>query len=276
MKSRCLLIVMAVLFVVSTLVSSSYAQIDPNSVIGLWLFDEGKGDIATDSSGNGNDGIFVGEPEWTDGKFGKALEFDGELDYVSVSDTDEFSGGVGKQLTVAVCFKHDDPTEKAPAGEQYNGIVSKYLDFSDKDWGLVFMSSKVTFGYESGGNNWDFSTPIISEILNTDIWYYVAFTLNGRDAKLYLDGAEVGKATLPTDTPNTTAAVEIGTVTYRGAGPNNFFKGVIDEVVILNTALSQGDVKAIANRGIGNVLGLVAVEPPGKLATTWGGIKGEH
>lgn len=274
MKSRCLLIVMAVLFAVGTLVSPSYAEIDPNSVIGLWLFNEGKGDIATDSSGNGNDGTFVGEPTWTNGKFGKALELDGESDYVRIGDTDGFSGGAGKQLTVAVCFKHDDPTEKAPAGEQYNGIVSKYLDASNKDWGLLFRFSKVTFGYESGANDWESSTGITSGILNTGTWYYAAFTLNGKDAKLYLDGAEVGKATLPTDTPDTTAAVEIGAVTYKGAGNvNNFFKGVIDEVVIFNTALSQEDLKIIVDKGIGSVLGLVAVEPSGKLATTWSSLK---
>ncbi|MFC1714896.1 LamG-like jellyroll fold domain-containing protein [Candidatus Poribacteria bacterium] len=274
MKSRCLLIVMAVLFVVSTLVSSSYAVIDPNSVIGLWLFNEGQGDIATDSSGKGNDGTFVGGPTWTNGKFGKALQFDGEFDYVRISDTDESSGGADKQLTVAVCFKQDDPTELAPGGEQYNGIVSKYFDASNKDWGLIFRFDEVIFGYEAGANDWESPSPVTSGILNTDTWYYVAFVLNGKEVTLYLDGAEVGKATLPTDTPDTTGAVEIGSVGYKGGGNlNHFFKGVVDEVVILNTVLSQGDVKAIADRGIGNVLGLVAVEPPGKLATTWGSLK---
>lgn len=274
MKSRCLLIVMAVLLVVSILVSRSYAEIDPNSVVGLWLFEEGTGNIAIDSSGKGNDGVFVGQPKWTNGKYGKALEFDGELDYVSISDTEEFSGGVGKQLTVAVCFKHNDPTEEAPGGEQYNGIVHKYLDASNKDWGLLLRFNEVIFGYESGANDWESNSPITSGIIDTDTWYYAGFVLNGREAILYLDGAEIGRATLPTDTPNTTAAVEIGSVTYKGGGnPNNFFKGVIDEVVILNTALSQGDVEAIMARGIGNVLGLIAVEPSGKLAITWGSLK---
>ena len=274
MKSRCLLIVMAVLFAVSVLVSSSYAEIDPNSVVGLWLFEEGTGNVAIDSSGKGNDGVFVGQPKWTNGKYGKALEFDGEFDSVRISDTDDFSGGVGKQLTVAVCFKHDDPTEQAPDGEQYNGIVSKYFDASNKDWGLIFRFDEVIFGYEAGANDWESNNPITTGILSTDTWYYVAFVLDGKEATLYLDGAEVGKATLPTDTPNTTGAVEIGTVGYKGGGNlNHFFKGVVDEVVIFKTVLSQGDVEAIADRGIANVLGLIAVEPSGKLAITWGSLK---
>lgn len=272
MKSRYLLIVMAVLFVVSTLVGSSYAEIDPDSVIGLWLFDKGGGDVAIDSSGNGNDGEFFGEPTWTDGKFGKALEFDGESDYVSVSDTDELSGGAGKQLTVAVCFKHDDAI--GAGGEEYNGIVHKYSSASDKDWGLMLRFGTVAFGYEAGANDWESNTGITSGIVDADTWYYAAFVLDGKEATLYLDGAEIGKATLPTDTPDTTGAVEIGALTYKGGGnPNNFFKGVIDEVVIFNAVLSQGDVEAITDRGIGNVLGIVAVEPPGKLAATWGSLK---
>jgi len=40
------------------------------------------GNTALDSSGNGNDGTFVGNPQWVTGKFGGALEFDGD-DYVN-------------------------------------------------------------------------------------------------------------------------------------------------------------------------------------------------
>ena len=39
------------------------------------LFDEGKGNVATDSSGNENDGKLMGAPKWVDGKFGGGLEF---------------------------------------------------------------------------------------------------------------------------------------------------------------------------------------------------------
>ncbi len=33
----------------------SYAQVDQETVVGIWLFDEGGGDVAKDSSGNGNE-----------------------------------------------------------------------------------------------------------------------------------------------------------------------------------------------------------------------------
>jgi len=53
--------------------------------IAHWKFDEGKGNIAYDSSGNGNNGtISQWRPTWVHGKFGSALSFDGVDDYVEV------------------------------------------------------------------------------------------------------------------------------------------------------------------------------------------------
>ena len=65
-------------------ISTTSAEIDPDTVVGVWLFDEGKGDVATDASGNGLDGEFNGKPKWVEGKFGEALEFDGKSAYVQV------------------------------------------------------------------------------------------------------------------------------------------------------------------------------------------------
>jgi len=55
-----------------------------------WKFDEGVGDVAYDSSGNGNHGTIYGA-SWTDGKFGKALFFDGD-DLVQVEDSNALDG----------------------------------------------------------------------------------------------------------------------------------------------------------------------------------------
>ena len=56
----------------------SGAEFDLKTVAGMWLFNEGKGNTAADSSENGNDGKLENDPKWTkDGKFASALEFDG-------------------------------------------------------------------------------------------------------------------------------------------------------------------------------------------------------
>lgn len=60
-----------------------------------WTFDEGEGNTTADISGNGNDAVFRGNPEWVESKFGKALKFDGNSilraeDSDSVRMTDAF------------------------------------------------------------------------------------------------------------------------------------------------------------------------------------------
>ena len=84
MKVKYSLIGVVVVFAAGLLfVVSSEAKIAPEHIAGMWLFDEGEDDITEDSSGNGNNGNLINGPQWTDGKFGKALEFDGAATYVN-------------------------------------------------------------------------------------------------------------------------------------------------------------------------------------------------
>jgi hypothetical protein len=241
----------------------SYAKVATANIIGVWLFDEGKGNVAKDSSGNGNDGKLMNEPKWIDGKFGKALEFDGTDDYVNVDDNDELSGSDGKNLTVLAWFKTTkiDGTDNTP-------IVTKYLDASQKDWGLTVDSGKLKFAYETVGAGVDFevNAPSMGGTVELNKWYHGAFVLDGKDVKVYLDSNEVAAATIPTETPNTDVNVAIGAVVYR----NNYYQGIIDEVAVITAALSQEDIAVIMNEGLEQTL---AVSNSGKLTTTWGEVR---
>jgi hypothetical protein len=65
--------------------SNPVLQADANTVA-LWHFDEGAGTTTADASGNGNDGTINGATWTNDGKFGSALQFDGDNDFVRVLD----------------------------------------------------------------------------------------------------------------------------------------------------------------------------------------------
>ena len=65
------------------LIAASHAWAD---LVAHWAFDEGQGTIAYDSTGNGHDGAFQGDPQWVAGKIKGALEFDGDGDFVEVPD----------------------------------------------------------------------------------------------------------------------------------------------------------------------------------------------
>ncbi|MBN2130392.1 MAG: hypothetical protein JW741_12890, partial [Sedimentisphaerales bacterium] len=57
--------------------SPALGQYDPH-LVGWWPLDEGSGTTAHDQSGHGNDGTFMGDPQWVPGVRGGALAFDGD------------------------------------------------------------------------------------------------------------------------------------------------------------------------------------------------------
>ena len=65
-------------------VSPALARIEMNTVTGLWLFDEGSGNLAADSSDSALDATLEGNPAWVNGVFGSALELDGVDAYVEI------------------------------------------------------------------------------------------------------------------------------------------------------------------------------------------------
>ncbi len=82
----------------------SKAEIDPKTIIGLWLLDEGTGKTAKDSSGNDNNGALMGGPEWVQGRSGKALRFDGKDDVVDFGKSSALQPDTG---TIHIWFKFD-------------------------------------------------------------------------------------------------------------------------------------------------------------------------
>ena len=52
----------------------SYAEIDPKPIVGAWLFNETKGKIAADPSGNNHNGKLEGGAKGYKGKFGNAIQ----------------------------------------------------------------------------------------------------------------------------------------------------------------------------------------------------------
>ena len=61
-------------FLVICLLTNLEAKLSLDDNIGIWLLDEGKGDVIKDSSPNKYDGELTGG-KWVEGKFGQAIEF---------------------------------------------------------------------------------------------------------------------------------------------------------------------------------------------------------
>jgi hypothetical protein len=105
----------------------------------------------------------------------------------------------------------------------------------------------------------------------TDEWKHLVLTYDGPTTTMrgYVDGAMVGEQT---ESPGTVgeSTLVIGAGRDHGGDhpPFEFFTGLIDDVAIYSRVLDQADLDALAGGGV-----ITAVEPCGKLATTWGGLR---
>lgn len=239
----------------------SDAKIDPKKdIAALWLFDEGKGKVATDTSPNGNDGEFFGSPTWVDGKFGKALEFNGTSDYVQVPDSPSLD--IEEAITI-VAWVNWKTFKDA-------GILSKSQDGGGD--GNYFLSTgcgggptQAKFGVISAAGH---TCGPASAALKPGQWYHVAGTFDGKQLAVYIDGALENAQNH--GGPLTTSDWPVIIGSYAGLGFKS--NAIIDELAVFNVALDEKDINTIMNEGLEKGAGL-AVSPKGKLATVWAEMK---
>ena len=104
-------------------------------------------------------------------------------------------------------------------------------------------------------------------------WYHYAAVFNSKakdfQLKVYIDGEQAGQSQRAGN-PNSGAAP----VTFGHWNNGSRFKGLIDDVGIFQAALEPEDIKAIATKGLKEVIiAAQSVQPSAKLATKWGEIK---
>ena len=243
------------------MVLPSLAEIDPKSITGMWLFDEGKGGTAADSSENGNDGEIHGA-KWVDGKFGKALEFDGASNWVEVphSNTVGFKAGVSFTIT---CYFKGPRVAGALVGKNYED-TSQVLP-----WYLLWnggADNKVTL-YLRDSASTSFRADGTTEI-GDDKWHFVVgrADADAGKASIWIDG----KMEAETDFNEKDGYGTGDGVFHIGRHYDRYTEGIIDEVALFNVALEEEDIKFLMENGLETA---AAVEPVNKLTTTWGRIK---
>ena len=249
-------IAMAVFFILGIWIQESTSQIDPESLMGMWLFDQGKGATVKDSSGNGNDGKIV-DAKRVEGKEGMGIEFDGSNHVVipASKTTDDFLDGFTYLLWVKPLGNPSGPHVRLIERDWHNpNILIGPNDF----YGSFLINGAIDNSQIRGGT-WEMEE-----------WSFVALTHDGKTLALYVNGEIV--ADLKAGKPNFTQNNDGGSIwlTRWKGGAGWDFKGVLDEIAIFNAALTEDDLSTIMENGLEKAL---AVSPAGKLTTTWGNLK---
>jgi len=192
--------------------------------VGLWHFDEGEGTTAVDSSGNGNNGTIIGA-NWTTGKIGSALNFDGIDDYVDCGN--DTSLNITGAITVEAWVNMTSITANIQ-----NYIVSKigtgywFLGYKTdtKYWRIILYD-----GTNYLQSSWYDTSP-------TNKWLHIVSVFDGVDTtQLYVNG-------IKKDEDSGTMGDYSAAATSLSISTAGNFNGIIDEVRIYNRALSAEEI----------------------------------
>ena len=170
------LIAIMVLFISGIWVQESTAKIDPETLMGMWLFDHGKGNTVKDASPNGNDGEIV-DAERVEGKEGMGIEFDGTNHVVipASKTTDDFLNGFTYLLWAKPLRNPSGPHVRLIERDWHNpNILIGPTDFYGS-----FVKGGIDNSQIRGGT-WEM-----------DEWSFVALTHDGKTLILYVDGEAV-------------------------------------------------------------------------------------
>jgi len=216
-----------------------------DGVVGSWHFDEGSGTTAYDTSGNDNDGSLTNmdpDTDWVDGKFGKALSFDGTDDYIDCGNPSSLDLS-GKSKTVE-CWVNLDTYNSA---SYYHRLVSQAVDanngyqlISGDEWDLA--GKTFAFVVEKEGSRYAARIKTKKE-LNT--WYHVVGTFDNdtNTPHIYVNGVLDDESYESEAATGGVAGFNIG----RRVSGNSYLDGLIDEVRIYNSALTAEEISDLYN-----------------------------
>jgi len=211
-----------------------------------WPLDGNADDVV-----GGFDGEEVGGPNWVDGHIGKAASFDG-VQSIHIPDFELITN----EITFVAWIN-------GWMVEAWAGIVGARIPTACE----MIFGDNDTLHYVWNNNaedTWDWDG---GAVIPQDEWAMTALTVDPDKAVTYVytdaDGMDQGSNDIP-HVEQIVGALNIAWVDCCGG--TRYFKGVIDEVMIYDRALTEDDLTKLATGGLG-------VEPFDKLSTTWGRIK---
>ena len=242
------------------------ATFDAAEALGVWLFDEGSGDVVMDSSGNGIDGTFNGAPAWVDGRFGTALSFDGDDDYVEMSDPVNVSDGTH---TISVWVNPGEGPQK-----NYCDLLGNHTgDVKGYDIEQRVDETNAFYHGMGVGGAWQGGPPPERPAtqLEAGVWQHLVVQKDGATVRHYLNGEMTVEYDVAAEAIDASAAnLRIG---LSQAAPGRETQAIVDEVVIVDHVLSMAEIMEL---GLGVAGGGAAVSSQNKLATTWASLRAAY
>jgi len=227
------------------------SSIPTEGLIGYYPFNGN----ANDESGNNYHGTVNGATLTTDrfGNEGNAYEFNGVDDFINVGD--HFNFDFDSSFSISAWVK----TDKSTGLQNIFGKVD--YSWESTEFYCLSVHGSYARGVVRDTVGHDINAVGSTTYVSDNVWYHIAMTYDGKtDSTLnvYVDGIFEVSGT-KSGNPITMVTSDPALIgAYRFGRFLNFFDGSIDELRIYNQALSEDDIKDLAD--IATVRGLVTDE----------------
>jgi lipopolysaccharide export system protein LptA len=217
------------------------------SLVAGYALNEGAGTTTADSSGNGNVGT-VSNAAWTTGKYGNALKFTGANNsFVTIKDASSIDLTKGLTLEAWVnpsTLAHSASSDWVAAVSKDN-TASTANDISYALYAADGTNAPPALHLLLGGSDVGVEG---TSVLSLNTWTFLSGTYDGSTMRLYVNGTQVASKSRSGTITTTTDPLHIG-----GDWDSEMFTGVIDNVRIYNTALTQAQIQTDENTGISSL-----------------------
>ena len=213
-----------------------------HNLICYWNLNEASGETTHDSTGNSINGTIIGA-QWVNGKYDQALNFNGTTDYVLSNYSSALNFGQGSfSFGCWVTF------EPQPSGDHIILRGDNELSAQRSLFSLAWVSSGVLklscYDSKLTVNN----SRAIQESVNVDNeLHFIMGVRDGDNLYLYVDKELIASTTgVYNFNISSTDRIVIGRYERTNGA---FLKGIVDDVRIYNTSLSQEDISSIYTAG---------------------------
>lgn len=227
--------------VVDALSGTSYMdEVLADSPVAYWRLEETSGSTVSDETGNGHQGsVQSGVTLDVTGQIGSAADLDGtDTAYINVPHDTAFQFGSGDFTLECWGFIRSDDSSGVSQGQSF---ITKYPvgDSVTPYYGLTYGGGEISFACRDSSNNTNRDTVV--SVYSFDTWYHIVGVREGDTFRLYIDGVlQVEDTDTSIDSLDNTADVNMGYWWTSG----NALDGIVDEVAIYGTALSQTRIQA--------------------------------
>lgn len=212
-------------------------------LVSYWEMEETTGS-RVDSAGN-NDLSENNSVTYNTGIIGNGAEFTrANSEYLSIADASQ----TGLDLGVSTSFTISMWVKSSTWAYSY-GLISKYGNASTMSWKVYFSGN--TLYHHNSDNGTNLLYPYYAWSPSTNVWYHMCevYDLSVPSNTTYINGTSIGSGTTYSSFYDNANPFLIG-VYYNGTY-NDYFTGIIDEVSIWSTALSENDCDYLWNSGTG-------------------------